>query len=69
VFAFKSFANAEKAGRRVDDNIPYLSIYLGHDSLIETEKYLKFSSEMFPNAMELFDGYTAQILPEVNFDE
>ena len=69
VFAFKSFANAEKAGRRVDDTIPYLSIYLGHDSLKETEKYLKFSNEMFPNAMELFDGYTAQIFPEVSFDE
>lgn len=69
VFAFKSFANAEKAGRRVDDIIPYLSIYLGHDSLKETEKYLKFSSEMFPNAMELFNDYTAQIFPEVNFVE
>ncbi|WP_019555670.1 tyrosine-type recombinase/integrase [Propionispira raffinosivorans] len=69
VFAFKSFANAEKTGRRVDDVIPYLSIYLGHDSLKETEKYLKFSSEMFPDAMELFDCYTAQIFPEVNFDE
>jgi integrase len=69
VFAFKSFANAEKAGYRVDDVIPYLSIYLGHDSLKETEKYLKFSSEMFPDAMELFDGYTAQIFPGVKFDE
>ncbi len=69
VFIFKAFANAEKAGRRVDDLIPYLSIYLGHDSLKETEKYLKFSSEMFPNTMELFKDYTAQIFPEVNFDE
>lgn len=31
-------------------------------------KYLKFSSEMFPNAMELFYSYTAQSFPEVNFD-
>jgi integrase len=69
VFVFKSFANAEKAGRRVDDIIPYLSIYLGHDSLKETDKYLKFSSEMFPAAMELFESYTAQTFPEVNFDE
>ena len=69
VFVFKSFANAEKAGRRVDDSIPYLSIYLGHDSLKETDKYLKFSSDLFPDAMELFDSYTAQIFPEVNFDE
>lgn len=61
VFVFKSFAQAEKDRRRIDDSVPYLSIYLGHDSLKETEKYFKFSSEMFPEAMELFDDYTAQI--------
>jgi len=69
VFTFKAFRNAEMEGRRVDDLVPYLSIYLGHDSLKETEKYLKFSSEMFPEAMGLFDDYTTQIFPEVNFDE
>ncbi|MBI9096390.1 MAG: tyrosine-type recombinase/integrase [Sphaerochaeta sp.] len=69
VFVFKAFSNADKAGRRIDDVVPYLSIYLGHDSLRETEKYLKFSSEMFPEAMELFGEYTAQIFPEVNYDE
>ncbi len=69
VFVFKSFAKAEQEGRRIDDLVPYLSIYLGHDSLKETEKYMKFSSEMFPDAMELFDGYTAEIFPEVSFDE
>lgn len=69
VFAFKSFRNAEIEGRRIDDLVPYLSLYLGHDSLIETEKYLKFSSEMFPEAMELFNDYTAHIFPEVIFDE
>lgn len=69
VFVFKSFANAEKNGCRIDDSVPYLSIYLGHDSLKETEKYLKFSSEMFPEAMELFGDYTAQIFPEVKYDE
>lgn len=69
LFVFKSFANAEKSGRRIDDIVPYLSIYLGHDSLKETDKYLKFSSEMFPDAMELFDDYTSQMFPEVNFNE
>jgi len=68
-FVFKSFADNERSGRRIDDTVPYLSLYLGHDSLKETEKYLKFSSIMFPEAMELFDDYTLQIFPEVNFDE
>lgn len=48
VFAFRSFAQAERNGRHLDDEIPYLSIYLGHDGLNETAKYLKFSNELFP---------------------
>jgi len=36
--------------------------------LKETEKYLKFSSEMYPEAMELFEDYTAQIFPEVDYE-
>jgi integrase/recombinase XerD len=68
-FAFKSFAKAEKDGRGINDSVPYLSIYLGHNSLKETEKYLKFSSEMYPEAMELFDDYTAEIFPEVDYEE
>lgn len=67
-YVFKAFANAEKNGHRIDDTVPYLSIFLGHDSLKETEKYLKFSSELFPEAVELFGQFTAQVFPEVNCD-
>jgi len=68
VFAFKSFAEVEKTGRSIDASIPYLSIYLGHDSLKETEKYLKFSSELYPEAMELFEDYTTHVFPEVAYE-
>ena len=68
VFVFKSFAAAEKVGRRIDDSVPYLSIYLGHDSLQETEKYMKFSSELFPEAMKLFSDYSADVFPEVAYE-
>lgn len=33
VFVFNSFAAAEKAGRKIDDSVPF-SIYLGHRTLI-----------------------------------
>lgn len=69
VYVFKAFANAERDGRRIDDTVPYLSIFLGHDSLKETEKYLKFSNELFPEAMELFGQFTTKVFPEVNCDE
>lgn len=68
VFAFKSFSESEKSGRTIDASVPYLSIYLGHDSLKETEKYLKFSSELYPDAMELFANYTSQVFPEVDYE-
>lgn len=65
VFAFKSFTKAENAGHQLNDAIPFLSIYLGHDRLDETVKYLKFSSEMFPEAVELFGTFMYGLLPEV----
>ena len=69
VFAFKSFAQNEKNGHSINDVIPFLSIYLGHVSLNETAKYLKFSSEMYPKSVTDFGEYMDSILPEVSFDE
>ena len=68
VFAFKSFKQTEKLGISLTDSVPFLSIYLGHDSLNETEKYLKFSSEMYPETTELFGSFMKDLLPEVNHD-
>ena len=68
VFAFKSFAQAEHAGRDLDDSIPYLSIYLGHESLDETSKYLKFSNEMFPKAIDYFGDFMEGLMPEVDYE-
>lgn len=69
VFAFKSFAKAEREGRSLNDSIPYLSLYLGHDSLTETEKYLKFSNEMFPESIDVFGSFMNGLLPEVDYYE
>ena len=69
VFVFKSFARAQERGRNIDEGVPFLSIYLGHDSLKETEKYLKFSNELFPNAVGLFEGYAGMVFPEVDYEK
>ena len=68
-FAFKAFAKAESAGRSLNDSVPFLSTYLGHKNLDETEKYLKFSSIMYPNAMRLFENYIGDVFPEVTYEE
>ena len=68
VFAIKSFKQTEKLGMSLTDAVPFLSIYLGHDSLNETEKYLKFSSEMYPETIELFGAFMKDLLPEVDHE-
>lgn len=69
LFAFKSFMQAQVNGQRIDDAVPYLSIYLGHDSLDETQKYLKFSAQMYPETLECFESFTNGIFPEVTYEE
>lgn len=69
LFAFKSFTQAQANGQRMDDTVPYLSIYLGHDSLEETQKYLKFSAQLYPETVERFECFTDGIFPEVDYED
>ena len=69
VFAFKSFAKAEREGRHLDDAVPFLSVYLGHAGINETAKYLKFSNEVFPESIDSFGRFMSDLLPEVDYEE
>ena len=69
LFAIKSFAQAERGGRSVDGSVPFLSVYLGHFDMDGTEKYLKFSGDMFPEYTEMFEAYAGGIFSEVPYEE
>jgi len=64
LFVLRSFAKAESDGRPLSDSVPYLSTYLGHSSIMETDKYLKFSYEMYPGAHEAIGAYTKGVFPK-----
>ena len=68
-FAVRSFAQAEKHGKPAVEAVPYLSVYLGHYDMNGTEKYLKFSSDMFPEYMDMFEAYTSSVFAEVYYEE
>jgi len=68
-FAIHSFAQTEKNGRPTDDSVPFLSVYLGHHDMDETEKYLKFSGDMFPEYTELFEDYATGVFTEAAYEE
>ena len=61
VFAVKSFAQAEQNGCKTAEAVPYLSVYLGHFDMDGTEKYLKFSSDIFPEHTDMFEAYSCGV--------
>lgn len=63
-FALRSLKKLESMGIHLNDAIPYLSIFLGHERFQETEKYLKFSAEMFPDELGKFDEASISIFPD-----
>ena len=63
-FVLRSVKKLLSHGVLIEDAIPYLSIYLGHDSISETEKYLKFASDLFPEELEKFDSATYNLYPD-----
>ena len=48
---------------------PFLSVYLGHHDMDETEKYLKFNGDMFPEYMGLFEDYATGVFTEAAYEE
>lgn len=68
-FAIRSFDKNERCGISAKDSVPFLSTYLGHDSLYETEKYLKYSGDYFADTLAKFDAFTSDLFPEVDIYE
>ena len=56
-------ARNTKSGNPTTQHIP------GHNSLAETQKYLKFNTEIFPDVLDRFGDFTSNIFPEVEYEE
>lgn len=68
-FAVRSFDKNERKGISSYESVPFLSTYLGHDSLYETEKYLKYSGDYFSDVLTKFEAFAGDLFSEVVFDE
>ncbi len=68
VFTMKSFSQFYEDDISLINTIPYVSFYLGHNSIFETETYLKFGTDMVPFEMKKFENATANIFPEAKND-
>lgn len=71
VFVLKSMQQLEAAGRPVDMNDLLLPTYLGHECLLDTDKYMRFSGAQVPDSLEAFETFTAGLIPaaEVPYED
>jgi integrase len=64
-FALHSLLKAEEEGRGFMEIVPFLSTYLGHSGLMETDKYFKARHELYTEAHSTIEDYTSQVFPIV----
>ena len=67
-FTFRSFKKALQEDRSLEESMPYLSAYLGHNSLYGTEKYLTTDYTLYTRSHEIVNSSVADVFPEVRFE-
>lgn len=65
VFVLKSMQQLEAAGHPVDMNDLLLPTYLGHECLLDTDKYMRFSGAQIPDSLKAFETFSAGLIPIV----
>jgi integrase/recombinase XerD len=64
-FVFHSFRQSKGMVDSLNELVPILSTYLGHANIMETDRYLRFSYELYSEAHKSISDYTEGIFPEV----
>lgn len=54
--------------RDLNNCLPYLSVYMGHQDLRGTQHYLRLTADMFPNLIYKLEDTLPSIIPEVDYD-
>lgn len=67
-FTYKSFLQSEEKGRTLEQFVPYLSAYLGHQSFLETERYLATDYTLYKDSQQRMEDAIGYIFPEVDFE-
>lgn len=64
-FAVHSLRNMVLSGKDVHCALPILSTYLGHSSVEATERYVRLTSDCFPDVTEKIEAMSKFLFPEV----
>ena len=64
LFTVSSFRKSAANGRTFTETAPILSSYLGHDSIMETEKYLRANYLIYDESQAMVNSYIGDIFPQ-----
>jgi integrase/recombinase XerD len=64
-FSVHSLAEMSRKGLDLYYSLPVLSTYLGHSSLEATDKYVRLTSDMYPELMQEVNSLCSYLFPEV----
>jgi integrase/recombinase XerD len=65
-FAVHSLVSMCEKGLDLYYSLPVLSTYLGHQSLVATDKYVRLTAEMYPSLIKSVNNICPHIFPDLN---
>lgn len=68
-FSVHSLAEMSRQGMDLYYSLPILSKYLGHNSLEATDKYVRLTSDMYPELIQDVNNLCSYLFPEVKSNE
>jgi len=63
-FVMNAFLKLENEGSHFQEAVPFLSTYIGHERLTETDKYLKARHELYTDSHIAINDYISDVFPE-----
>ncbi len=67
-FSCHSFVKLSDEGMDLYCSWPYLSTYLGHQSLKATEQYVRLTAQTYPELLKDTDRLYVDVFPDINND-
>lgn len=68
-FCIKSLAGLLKDGKDLYYILPILSMYIGHTSLASTDRYVRMTSDMYPDLLDKTDSICSYIFSQLNYNK
>ena len=65
LFVMKAIRQLEEKGRPIYLDDLLLPTYLGHEHLLDTDKYMRFSGAQVPDSLDAFESFSAGLVPDV----